>query len=177
VVYALVAIGGIFAIFLAQLLLSISLSGGAYRISHLLGEQQDLSRAESSLYEELQTVGSTQNLAVNAQRLGMVGNAHPAFIRLSNGKIVGSAAAAATGTSIAGKLAKGKNVAANSRVPNSLLAGVGLVDQSFIGQGDPVGGTPPPPNSLAGGAASGGQSAPPVTSGTTTGELPSPVTH
>lgn len=114
--YALVAVGGLTVIFLAQLLLSIALSNGAYQISSLLIEKRDLGRVEGSLSEQLELVGSTQNLAANAQNLGMVGTSAPAFLRLSDGAVIGSAVAAEAATTDANSIA------------NSLLAGVALVE-------------------------------------------------
>lgn len=118
--YALVGVVGLFAIFLAQLLLSIALSDGAYQISTLAGEKRDLSRTEQSLIEQLDLAGSSQNLAANAERLGMVGSTSPAYLRLSDGQVLGPVVAAgAPGTP-----------AASAEVPNSLLTPAG---QPFAG--------------------------------------------
>lgn len=112
--YALVGVVGLFAIFLAQLLLSIALSDGAYRISNLVGEKRDLSRTEQSLIEQLELMASSQNLAATAQSLGMVGSTNPAaYLRLSDGTVLGAVTAAAPGALGA------------TTVPNSLLAEAG----------------------------------------------------
>ncbi len=60
--YGLVAVAVVFTIFIAQLLLTIALSSGAYRITSLQGEQRDLSRSSSALTEKLNTVGSTAEI-------------------------------------------------------------------------------------------------------------------
>ena len=170
--YAIIVTAVIFGIFMAQLLLSIALSGGAYRIAALQGEQRDLSRVTSALGEKLQTVGSTQNLAANARELGMVGDASPAFLRLSDGKVLGAAAVAAHGSSTAGHSANG----AGGAVPNSLLTDVPLVKVPGSGHGD----------SNTDDSASGATES--STGGSTTddssgsaladsGDLPSPTTH
>lgn len=179
--YALVAIGGLLGIFLAQLMLSIALSNGAYEISTLLVEKRDLGRVEGSLNEQIELVGSTQNLAANAEKLGMVGTSAPAFLRLSDGAVIGSAVAATKATT-------------NSIVvANSLLAGVALVeDPSTVvatpaAEAEPAASTPTETdtgtgatvNATSGSAATGasttGTTAPSLTS--TSGALPSPVTH
>lgn len=177
--YALVAIGGLLGIFLAQLMLSIALSNGAYEISTLLVEKRDLGRVEGSLNEQIELVGSTQNLAANAEKLGMVGTSAPAFLRLSDGAVIGSAVAATKATT-------------NSIVvANSLLAGVALVeDPSTVvatPEAEPAASTPTETdtgtgatvNATSGSAATGasttGTTAPSLTS--TSGALPSPVTH
>jgi hypothetical protein len=113
--YALVAIGGLTVIFLAQLLLSIALSNGAYQISSLLVEKRDLGRVEGSLSEQLELMGSTQNLVANAQMLGMVGTSSQVSLRLSDGAVFGSAVAAEAATTDSGSIA------------NSLLTGVPLI--------------------------------------------------
>jgi hypothetical protein len=179
--YALVAIGGLLGIFLAQLMLSIALSNGAYEISTLLVEKRDLGRVQGSLNEQLELVGSTQNLAANAEKLGMVGTSAPAFLRLSDGQVIGSAVAATQATTN------------SSVVPNSLLAGVALLEEPSTAVVAPVADAEPAasaptetdtgtggtivatPGSAATGASTTGTSAPSLTS--TSGALPSPVTH
>jgi hypothetical protein len=117
IVYAVVATASLFAIFLAQLLMSIVVSDGAYRISGLQVEQRDLARQQQSLSEHLDLLASPQNLAAQAESLGMVlGTTSPVFLRLSDGAIVGSESAAGAGTTVVG--------ATGSLVPNDLLGGV-----------------------------------------------------
>lgn len=179
--YALVAIGGLLGIFLAQLMLSIALSNGAYEISTLLVEKRDLGRVQGSLNEQLELVGSTQNLAANAEKLGMVGTSAPAFLRLSDGQVIGSAVAASKATTN------------SSVVANSLLAGVALVEDPSTVAAAPAAeavpasstptetdtGTGTTVNATSGSAATGasttGTPGPSLTS--TSGALPSPVTH
>jgi hypothetical protein len=113
IVYAAVAIGGIAVIALAQLLLSIALSDGAYQISSLQSEQKDLARTNQALTEQLTTFSSPQNLVQNAQSLGMVSNGNTVYLRLSDGAVLGSPAPAT---------AANAPIAANQAlVPNSLL--------------------------------------------------------
>jgi hypothetical protein len=129
IVYAIVATAVIFGIFLAQLMLSIALSGGAYRISTLQAEQVQDGRIASSLSEKLNTIGSTQNLAANARALGMVASASQAFLRLSDGKVLGTSTAAPTSS-------PSDKSGATSSVPNSLLDGIPLVKTPTSGHGD-----------------------------------------
>jgi hypothetical protein len=124
IVYALATIGGLFALVIAQLLLSIVIADGAYEISSLRTEQRDLSRTAQSLGEDLDLLQSPQNLATQAEGLGMVMSAStPMFLRLSDGKVLGSAGAANEGAALLG--AKG------SLVANALLSGI-----PEAGQGD-----------------------------------------
>lgn len=113
IVYAAVAIGGIAIIALAQLLLSIGLSDGAYQISSLQSQQKDLSRTNQALTEQLTAYSSPQNLVQNAQALGMVANGNTVYLRLSDGAVLGSPTAAT---------AENAPISANQAlVPNSLL--------------------------------------------------------
>lgn len=113
IVYAAVAIGGIAIIALAQLLLSIGLSDGAYQISSLQSEQKDLSRTNQALTEQLTAYSSPQNLVQNAQALGMVANGNTVYLRLSDGAVLGSPTPAT---------AANAPISANQAlVPNSLL--------------------------------------------------------
>jgi hypothetical protein len=102
-VYAAVTVAGLFAILIAQLLLSIMVSDGAYQIAALQGVQKELSRDQQTLSEQLHVLQSPQHLAANAESLGMVANSSTAFLRLADGKVIGKAVAAkATSGSVVG---------------------------------------------------------------------------
>lgn len=87
---ALVSVGIVLAVLAAQLGLSIAVSKGAYDLRALELEQRDLGRVESVLRQNVEQLASPQNLAENAARLGMVQNARPATIRLSDGAVLGA---------------------------------------------------------------------------------------
>lgn len=140
---AVVTISGIGAILLGQLLLSIALAEGAYRIGELQGAQRDLQRHEQALTEQLEVLSSTQNLTANAEHLGMVASGNPVFLDLSTGAISGNPTAA--GGSLIGP--------SGNRIGNSLLAGSSLVDPASAaaslpptGTAGSAGGTIPSPN-------------------------------
>lgn len=114
---AVVTMGGIGAILLAQLLLSIVLADGAYTIADLQREQRDLQRQEQALTEELEILSSTQNLTANAEHLGMIASGNPVFLDVSTGAVSG------TPTPAGGSLTAGGN-----QIGNSLLTGAALVD-------------------------------------------------
>ena len=182
-VYALAATAAIFAIFLAQLLISISLSSGAYKIDGLQATQQSLGRTESSLTERLDTLGSDQNLEANAIALGMVGSGNAAFLQLSNGAVLGTATRA-TGTSAETAPTSG----ADDSVSNYLLTGIpviatkGSLTQS-TGSGhveqnasdSTVGSTESTDAQTS--PAQTGSSVPASSTSSDSGDLPSPVTH
>lgn len=122
VAYAVATVVSLGVIFAAQLLLSILVSDGAYQITSLQQQQRDLLRSEQALTENLDIFSSTQNLATNAAALGMIPNATPYFLDLSTASIFaapGSADPAGCG-------------GACNLVPNSLLAGVPVIDPNAV---------------------------------------------
>ena len=117
-VYAVVTIAGLFAVLIAQLLLSIVVSDGAYQISSLQQQQKELTRDQQSLTEQLQVLNSPQHLAANAVSLGMVSTPSMAYLRLADGVVLGQPVAARASDAIK----SGPNGA--PLIPNELLAGV-----------------------------------------------------
>lgn len=120
-VYALVTVSGLFAILIAQLLLSIVVSDGAYQISSLQQQQKELTRDQQSLTEELQVLNSPQHLAANAVSLGMVSTTSMAYLRLADGAVLGHPVAAKASDAIK----SGPDGA--PLIPNELLAGVSVL--------------------------------------------------
>lgn len=120
-VYALVTVVGLFAILIAQLLLSIVVSDGAYQISGLQQQQRELSRDKQSITEQLQVLNSPQHLAANAVALGMVSSSSMAYLRLSDGAVLGAPVAARASDGIAFASDGG------ALIPNELLTGVPIV--------------------------------------------------
>jgi hypothetical protein len=160
-VYALGAVAGMATIVVAQLLLSVGISQGAYEISSLQSAKVELGRTAEGVTEDLVRASSPQNLAANAEALGMVANANPVYLRLSDGAVLG-APASAPGAPPAAEL-----------VPNALLAGMPLVtDLRPAGaQGTGVAAPQKAESSVASPVA-----APPVAPTASTG-LPTPTTR
>ena len=86
-------------IVVAQMLLSIAVTQGAYEVDAYQIAQAKLARQEQQLREDLDRVQSPQYLAANAEALGMVPNANPVYLRLSDGGVLGQPAAAMAGPS------------------------------------------------------------------------------
>jgi hypothetical protein len=120
--YAGATVGAVLIIVVTQLLLSISVSQGAYQIGNLQSTHSSLHRSFQAASEAVNTLSSPQNLAANANALGMVSNGTPVYLRLSDGAVLGSPAAASAG---AGTVTG----ASGNLVPNALLSGVPLVTQ------------------------------------------------
>ena len=112
---ALVAAGIVLVILATQLGLSILISGGAYEMRALELEQRDLMRVERVLQQNVEKLASPQNLVDNAQQLGMVQNATPATLRLSDATVLGALESATS------------DVTANN-VPNETLSSMPVVD-------------------------------------------------
>lgn len=163
-VYAITAVSALLVIVVTQLLLSIGVSQGAYQLSSLQTKQTELQRSYQAASEDLNRLTSPQNLAANANALGMVSNSNPAYLRLSDGTVLGAPVAAngAAGTVTGGQ---------GNLVPNAQLNGVPLV----AGQGAAAqaAGTQAG-SSVAAGAASTTPAKPSVP---LQGALPTPVTH
>jgi hypothetical protein len=154
--YAVVTIMSLFAIFAAQLLLSIVVSEGAFQIEALQQEQKELLRTQDALSEDLNLYGSTQNLATQAAHLGMVPNPAPLTLNMDTGAVYGS-----PGT--ADPMGCGGNC---NLITNSLLTGMPLVDAAGAATGNAVAPVVAP--------ADASQT---VTAPSTTNALPAPVTR
>ncbi len=198
-VYAIVSVAGIAVILLAQLLLSMLLSQGAYTISSLQTQQKEYARDVDDLTEQQQLHSSTQYLAASASALGMVSNTHRVFLRLSDGAVLGTPQAASA--SDGGIVDPTGDLVANAvapKVPASIAASAGQdgAGTTATGQGGAAPSGAATGGSTQGGSAQGdaaqgdsssaptGPSALDGTAGTdaagsaTGGDvLPSPVTH
>lgn len=102
--YAAIAVTTVMVVVVAQLLLSIGVSQGAYRIESLQAEKAQLSRSYQQASEKAQTLSSPQNLAANAAALGMVDNSTPVYLRLSDSAVIGSPAPASASAGSTGQL-------------------------------------------------------------------------
>jgi len=118
VVHAIVAVLGLMAIVGVQLLLSIGISSGAYRIADLQAEQRALTREQEALGEQLEIRNATQYLANAAAHLGMVPAPTAFFLDLSTGGV-------ATAPGMRDSVGCG---GACNLVPNELTTGLPLVD-------------------------------------------------
>lgn len=139
--YALVTVASLFAILVAQLLLSIVVSDGAYQISALQQEQRELVRDQQTLTEQLHILESPQHLAANAEQLGMVTNSNTAYLRLTDGAVLGNPGAAASGDIIR------YGADGGPLIQNELLTGVPLASLTPVSSTTPLSGAPQSPQS------------------------------
>jgi len=153
IAYAIVAVAALGILLLAQLGISMVLSQGAYTLNSLSAEQTNLSRTQQSLSEDLRVLDSPQNLARNAQALGMIANSTPVYLDPKTGRVYGTPTPA---------VADQATAATSNQVPNSLLDDVPLAAE----QGDTS--TSKESGSTTGSDATAGATAD-AKSGTTTG--------
>ena len=159
---ALITIGGIGVILLAQLLLSIVIADGAYQISGLQSAKHDAMLQQHALSEQLDLLASPQHLATNAEALGMVASGNAVYLDAKTGAVTGNASAAG-----------GSMLGAGDQVGNVLLVGTSVVTPSATGSGttattDSTGDSQTSTDAGTGGAGQAPQ---------TPGLLPSPTTH
>lgn len=157
---ALITIGGIGVILLAQLLLSIVIANGAYQISGLQSAKHDAVLQQHALSEQLDLLASPQHLAANAEALGMVASGSALYLDAKTGAVTGN-----------GSAAGGSMLGSGDQVSNVLLAGTALVTPTASGSRtttDATGGSQTPTDAGTGGAGQAPQ---------TPGLLPSPTTH
>lgn len=111
---ALAVMGLVFGIIVAQVLLSVTVASGAYEISDKKTELKELSRTYEQVTQHVNALQSPQNLAQKAESLGMVSNENPAYLRLSDGAVLGHPVPASADAKIIGD-------GGNGVIPNSIL--------------------------------------------------------
>ena len=108
---------GVVAIALFQLLLHIATSSSVYELSHLQTEKRELTTSTQILGQQVDSLSSQQNLANAAEKLGMISNANPVFLRLEDQKVFGKPKAALT---------------ADGRVSRNLVPNSAMIRSSVI---------------------------------------------
>lgn len=175
IIYALAAIAGVLAIGAAQMTLSIMTTESTFAVSKLTQQQRALTLQKQVLYDEVSGLSSPQYLAANASALGMVVGAPPAYLRLSDGALLGDGAPSTWVSSV--------DVGARGSVPNALIANTPLVTDpaATSGADTTTGGDATSADGAKTDATTGGAGTPPPADPATppalTDGLPSPSTH
>ncbi len=115
--YAAVTVGVVVGIIVGQIVLSVMVSSGAYDIQNLQQQNKDLSRTFADSSQKLDAASAPQHVAALAEGLGMVTSNSPAYLQLSDSKVLGQPHPA-TGN---GKLLSGAHA---SLVQNILLTDI-----------------------------------------------------
>jgi len=135
-----------------RLVLSVAIDANAYAIAAKAQESQNLGRDAQLIGEQLNVLNSPQHLSSVAQGLGMISNARPAYLRISDGKVWGNPFVAGQGsidrTTIANSLE-------SALIPKSTTRGVASVE----------------------GVSGGADSVKTTTPATSTSGIPAPNTH
>ncbi len=109
-----------------RLVLSVAIDANAYAIAAKAHESQDLGRDAQLIGEQLNVLNSPQHLSSVAQSLGMISNARPAYLRISDGKVWGN-------PYVAGQESLDRTDIANSLestlIPKSTAQGVASVER------------------------------------------------
>ena len=107
------------AIFVGRLMISVATDANAYAIAEQTRVSQNLALDAQFIQEQLNVLNSPQNLSTVAQKMGMISNPSPAFLRISDGKKWGNGQVGARGvidrTSIANALVGTLSPTANTQ--------------------------------------------------------------
>ena len=118
VVIKIVLIGFV-AIQILKLFLDITVSQSAYELKGLKLEKIALTTQSEIIAQQVDSLSSQQNLANSAASLGMIANANPVFLRISDQTVFGKPKEALNS---AGRVAK-NNIASAALVERSVLTG------------------------------------------------------
>jgi hypothetical protein len=102
---------------LGLLLLNTVLAQDAFRLHALQVEGRALADAEQALQRQVSDVQSPQTLAARAAALGMVPGGPPAFLRLSDGKVLGKAVPAPASAAVPAAVPAALAAAATAPTP------------------------------------------------------------
>ena len=121
---------GILAVYLAQLALNMVLTQDAYYLSQLKAEKRQLSTQVQIIQQEVDSLGSPQNLADAANRLGMVANPASVLLDIETGKVFGKPTPADPASS---------KVASENLVANSAMGTVSDISLSTVAESETEG--------------------------------------
>lgn len=93
VVVAGALLAGVGCVLALQLVISIQSAAGAYSVDALTARSIALAREEAVRRETLAALAAPQHLAARATELGMVPSVQAAYLRVPDGRVVGSDAA------------------------------------------------------------------------------------
>lgn len=88
--YAALAVGGALAIGAAQMGISLATTQDAFVLADLNIRQHELSLQKQALHEDLVGISSPQSLAAKADAMGLVVAGSASYLRLSDGKVLGT---------------------------------------------------------------------------------------
>ena len=129
-----VALAGYVVIQILKLFLDITVSQSAYELKELKLEKIALTTQSEIIAQQVDSLASQQNLANSAASLGMIANANPVFLRISDQTVFGKPKEALNS---AGRVAK-NNIADAALVQRSVLtstSGATSINKADVVQG------------------------------------------
>jgi hypothetical protein len=162
--YAVVAVVGAVLIAVAQMALSVMTTQSTFEIAKLDGQQHELTLEAQVLYDQVAGLSSPQHLAEQAGELGMVIDAAPSYLRLSDGAVIGGGAAAGDASTV--------DAAGRSAVGNAFLTDTQAASAQTTEDEAPSGQTEETPAAEAPDELPAPQLPPSASDG-----LPTPTTH
>lgn len=128
--WAVFLLAVVVASLLLQLLLSMLLAEGAYKLKALKEEHSSLQIEVEIIAQEVDSLGSPQFLADSANRLGMVVNPSPVFLDLKSGQVYGDQLESAEGGEVASR-----NLVANAALGRTQVEVESSVAASSVEEG------------------------------------------
>lgn len=120
--YIVVVLTGIFSILGIQLLLSIAVSDGAYEIASLKSDMRRSMEQRQMVQEDISALNAPDTLANLATAMGMVADNNPAYLRLSDGQVIGEAVPAGNeGASSVYRVTAGEDIGLRPAIVDDVL--------------------------------------------------------
>lgn len=123
---------------LLQLLVSMLLAEGAYKLQSLNEQHQSLEIEVQIIAQEVDSLASPQFLADSANRLGMVANPSPVFLDLEAGKVIGDQRSASKGGAVASRNLVANSVLGSVELPAEAEVAASGVEENSSGAADEV---------------------------------------
>jgi hypothetical protein len=130
-VAGLIFVVGIVVVLIGQLVLNMVLTQDAYHLRSLKLEKRDLATQVQILQEEVDSLGSPQNLADAANQLGMVANPNSVLLDIESDKIYGKPKPADP----AKAAVAAANLVANSALGTTSEFSEATVAAAYVGEG------------------------------------------
>jgi len=100
--FVVVVLGLLSAGLVGLIVMSTVLQAQSFQLSTLSQQADALATQQQAMTREVERMQSPSEVAARAMALGMVPNANPVFLRLSDGKVVGKPSPAEAGSNPAG---------------------------------------------------------------------------
>lgn len=136
--WAVFLLGVVGASLLLQLLLSMLLAEGAYKLKALKEEHSSLQIEVEIIAQEVDSLGSPQFLADSANRLGMIVNPSPVFLDLKSGQVYGDQLESAEGGEVASRNLVANAALGRTQVEVDSTVAASSVEQGIEGDSDEV---------------------------------------